>query len=108
MGLRAHLPLPVVLDPVMVAKSGAALLREDAVEALAAELLPLATVITPNAPECARLAGLTVHDAASLEAAARRLDVSTKTISRWVSGTTEPRLRDIYRIRDVFGEPPFH
>jgi hypothetical protein len=44
----------------------------------------------------------------TMDAAARRLDVSTKTISRWVSGTTEPRLRDLYRIRDVFGEPPFH
>ena len=44
----------------------------------------------------------------TMDAAARRLEVSTKTISRWVSGTTEPRLRDLYRIRDVFGEPPFH
>ena len=44
----------------------------------------------------------------TMEAAARRLEVSTKTISRWVGGTTEPRLRDLYRIRDVFGEPPFH
>ncbi|MEV6348794.1 helix-turn-helix transcriptional regulator [Actinoplanes sp. NPDC051851] len=43
-----------------------------------------------------------------LEAAARRLDVSTKTVSRWVSGTTEPRLRDLYRIRDTFGDPPLH
>jgi transcriptional regulator with XRE-family HTH domain len=47
-------------------------------------------------------------EAMSMEAAARRLDVSTKTISRWVNGTTEPRLRDLYRIRAVFGEPPFH
>jgi hypothetical protein len=44
----------------------------------------------------------------TMDAAARRLEVSTKTVSRWVSGTTEPRLRDLYRIRDVFGEPPFH
>jgi hypothetical protein len=44
----------------------------------------------------------------TMEAAARRLDVSTKTISRWVAGTTEPRLRDLYRIRDTFGDPPFH
>jgi hypothetical protein len=43
----------------------------------------------------------------SMEAAARRLNVSTKTIGRWVSGATEPRLRDLYRIREVFGEPPF-
>lgn len=42
----------------------------------------------------------------TMEAAARRLGVSTKTISRWVSGATEPRLRDLYRIRDVLGEPP--
>ncbi|GAA2629905.1 helix-turn-helix domain-containing protein [Paractinoplanes durhamensis] len=41
----------------------------------------------------------------TMEAAARRLDVSTKTISRWVAGTTEPRMRDLYRIREVFGEP---
>jgi Helix-turn-helix len=44
----------------------------------------------------------------TMEAAARRLEVSTKTISRWVSGTTEPRLRDLYRIGHVLGEPPFH
>jgi hypothetical protein len=43
----------------------------------------------------------------TMEAAARRLKVSAKTISRWVGGTTEPRLRDLYRIREIFGEPPF-
>ena len=42
---------PVVLDPVMVAKSGDALLRDEAVGALREELLPLATLITPNLPE---------------------------------------------------------
>ena len=44
----------------------------------------------------------------SMEAAARRLEVSTKTISRWVAGSTEPRLRDLYRIREIFGEPFQH
>jgi Helix-turn-helix len=44
----------------------------------------------------------------TMEAAARRLDVSAKTISRWVAGSTEPRLRDLLRIRDIFGEPPIH
>jgi hypothetical protein len=43
----------------------------------------------------------------TMDAAARRLNVSAKTIGRWVGGTTEPRLRDLYRIREVFGEPPF-
>ncbi|HEX2223868.1 MAG TPA: bifunctional hydroxymethylpyrimidine kinase/phosphomethylpyrimidine kinase [Thermoanaerobaculia bacterium] len=53
--------LPVVLDPVMIAKSGAALLRDDAIEALMADLLPLCTLVTPNAPELERLTGLPVH-----------------------------------------------
>ena len=50
-------PVPVVLDPVMVAKSGDALLADEAVAALRQELLPLATILTPNLPEAARLLG---------------------------------------------------
>ncbi|WP_323716434.1 bifunctional hydroxymethylpyrimidine kinase/phosphomethylpyrimidine kinase [Paracoccus aminovorans] len=53
--LLADNPVPVVLDPVMVAKSGDALLAEEAVSALREQLLPLATVLTPNLPEAARL-----------------------------------------------------
>jgi hydroxymethylpyrimidine/phosphomethylpyrimidine kinase len=48
---------PVVIDPVMVAESGAVLLDDAAREAIATELLPLATVITPNLPEARVLAG---------------------------------------------------
>ena len=51
--LRTHRPATVVLDPVMVAKSGDRLLRADAVEALCERLVPLATVITPNIHEAA-------------------------------------------------------
>lgn len=50
-------PIPVVLDPVMVAKSGEALLPDAAVQALRDHLLPLATLLTPNLPEAARLLG---------------------------------------------------
>ncbi|MFA7504835.1 MAG: bifunctional hydroxymethylpyrimidine kinase/phosphomethylpyrimidine kinase [Burkholderiaceae bacterium] len=46
---------PIVLDPVMVAKTGDALLRDDAVAALRGRLVPLCTVLTPNLPEAARL-----------------------------------------------------
>jgi transcriptional regulator with XRE-family HTH domain len=42
----------------------------------------------------------------SQEAAARQLGVSVKTVSRWVGGETEPRLRDLRRIHEVFGEGP--
>lgn len=54
------------------------------------------------------LSGRLRAESLTIEAAARKLEVSTKTVSRWMSGATEPRLRDLYRIRDAFGEPPFH
>ncbi len=71
--LRAHAPMPLVVDPVMVAKSGDRLLREDAVHALRQTLLPLALVVTPNAPEASVLAGIEVDDATSAREAARRI-----------------------------------
>jgi len=51
-------PVPLVVDPVMVASSGAQLLRPDAVETLVGRLFPLATVVTPNLPEAEALTGL--------------------------------------------------
>jgi len=59
--LAAH-PVPLVVDPVMVASSGARLLREDAVESLVTRLFPLATVITPNLMEAEALAGPGARD----------------------------------------------
>jgi hydroxymethylpyrimidine/phosphomethylpyrimidine kinase len=48
---------PIVVDPVMIAKSGDALLQDKAIDAMAQEILPLATLLTPNLPEAARLLG---------------------------------------------------
>ncbi|MBZ0113956.1 MAG: bifunctional hydroxymethylpyrimidine kinase/phosphomethylpyrimidine kinase [Thermoanaerobaculia bacterium] len=62
--LRVWSGPPVVLDPVMVAKSGDALLADDAVSALLESLVPLATLITPNLPEAERLAGFEISSAA--------------------------------------------
>jgi hydroxymethylpyrimidine/phosphomethylpyrimidine kinase len=53
---------PVVIDPVMVAESGATLLDEEARQALVEQLLPLATVITPNIPEARELTGAGERD----------------------------------------------
>jgi len=53
--LARHAGVPVVLDPVMVAKGGASLLDPDAVAALKSRLLPMATIVTPNLPEAAAL-----------------------------------------------------
>jgi hydroxymethylpyrimidine/phosphomethylpyrimidine kinase len=54
--------LPLVVDPVMVASSGARLLQPEAVSTLIAELFPLATVVTPNLPEAQALTGLDTED----------------------------------------------
>jgi hydroxymethylpyrimidine/phosphomethylpyrimidine kinase len=54
--LEAH-PVPLVVDPVLIASSGARLLRDDAVQTLVERLFPLATVVTPNLPEAQVLAG---------------------------------------------------
>jgi hydroxymethylpyrimidine/phosphomethylpyrimidine kinase len=71
--LRAHRARPIVLDPVMIAKSGDALLQPDARAALVREMLPLAEVVTPNLHEAAALAGMPVDSEADMEAAARRI-----------------------------------
>jgi len=62
----AHRGLPLVVDPVMVASSGAALLQPEAVGALVARLFPLATVVTPNLPEARALTGMATQDRAAL------------------------------------------
>jgi hydroxymethylpyrimidine/phosphomethylpyrimidine kinase len=71
--LRAHSVAALVVDPVMVAKSGDALLRPEAVQALMELILPLAAVVTPNAPEATVLSGIEVKDADSAREAARRI-----------------------------------
>jgi hydroxymethylpyrimidine/phosphomethylpyrimidine kinase len=53
-----HRPVPLVVDPVMIASSGAHLLQDDAVETLIRRLFPLATVVTPNLPEAESLTGM--------------------------------------------------
>ncbi|MEM1583308.1 MAG: bifunctional hydroxymethylpyrimidine kinase/phosphomethylpyrimidine kinase [Nitrososphaerota archaeon] len=65
--------VPIVVDPVMVAKSGARLLREDAVNTLTRKLVPLATVITPNAREAEVLAGFEIRDIEDQKKAAKAI-----------------------------------
>jgi len=71
--LEAWAHTPLVVDPVMVAKGGAALLSEPAVEAVRTLLLPKAAVVTPNAPEAARLVGFPVEDLEQQKRAAAAL-----------------------------------
>ncbi|HUD72564.1 MAG TPA: bifunctional hydroxymethylpyrimidine kinase/phosphomethylpyrimidine kinase [Dongiaceae bacterium] len=71
--LARRAPPRLVVDPVMVSKSGAALLQDDAVDRLVRRLLPLALVVTPNLPEAARLTGLPVLTMEERRAAARAI-----------------------------------
>lgn len=64
---------PIVLDPVMVAKGGAKLLADDAIDALKRLLLPRATIITPNLPEAEALLGWRIESRPAMEDAARAI-----------------------------------
>jgi hypothetical protein len=90
--LRAHpaAGVPAVAEPVSSAASAASATADPADEASFADWM----------------AGALRREGLTMEAAARQLGVSVKTVSRWVGGTTEPRLRDLRRIRDLFGESP--
>jgi len=73
--LADHRIEKLVVDPVMVAKSGDPLLQADARTALADRILPLALVVTPNLPEAEVLAGMRVVEPEDMEEAARRIHV---------------------------------
>ena len=80
--LSAYAPeIPIILDPVMVAKGGAALLEDDASGALISRLLPMATLLTPNIPEAEVLAARSIADIDDMEAAGRALiDAGAKAV----------------------------
>ncbi|TWT23096.1 bifunctional hydroxymethylpyrimidine kinase/phosphomethylpyrimidine kinase [Luteimonas marina] len=71
--LQAHAPRFLVLDPVMVATSGAKLLEDDALDALRTRLIPRADLLTPNIPEAELLTGLRIETAADAERALEAL-----------------------------------
>lgn len=68
--LQKYQANPVVVDPVMVSKSGFHLLQPDAVQALIDNLLPLATIVTPNIPEAEIIAGMSIKSLKDMEEAA--------------------------------------
>ena len=63
----------LVIDPVMIAKGGAELLQQQAIEAMKAHLLPMATILTPNIPEASALSGIPISSEADIEEAANVL-----------------------------------
>lgn len=71
--LSVHKVKNIVLDPVMIAKSGDKLLKDDAIETMTEKLFPLATLITPNIPEANVLTGLDIRTESDLGKAAEKL-----------------------------------
>lgn len=72
-GLVRHGVRTIVLDPVMIAQSGDCLLQDEAIDALKTELIPLATIITPNTPEASALLGREIATPEAVGEAAREL-----------------------------------
>ena len=72
-GLKRYTPYYIVLDPVMISTSGHKLMEEDAITALTSQLMPLATLITPNLHEAEALAGKKISTVGEMETAAREL-----------------------------------
>lgn len=71
--LRYHKAKNIVVDPVMVATSGSSLLKTDAVQTLIEELLPIATLVTPNIPEAEILSGLAIKTEEDMITAAKQI-----------------------------------
>jgi hydroxymethylpyrimidine/phosphomethylpyrimidine kinase len=71
--LGTHGPVPLVIDPVMVATSGNALLQDDAVQIYERDLFPLAALLTPNLGEASRLIGKTIRDLPAMREAGKIL-----------------------------------
>ncbi|MGH9751028.1 MAG: bifunctional hydroxymethylpyrimidine kinase/phosphomethylpyrimidine kinase [Candidatus Polarisedimenticolia bacterium] len=87
----------LVVDPVMVAKTGARLLKEDAIGALNRELLPLAEVTTPNIPEAEVMAGMKIPDLATMREAARRIHaLGARRVVIKGGHTDSPNVVDLY------------
>ena len=71
--LRRHELKHLVVDPVMVATSGSRLMEDDAVATFCSELLPLATLLTPNIPEAEVLSGIKITDKTTMDEAGRKI-----------------------------------
>ncbi|NVY97006.1 bifunctional hydroxymethylpyrimidine kinase/phosphomethylpyrimidine kinase [Lactobacillus sp. DCY120] len=77
--LKKWHPANIVLDPVMYAKNGAALMEAEAIDTLITDVLPLADVITPNIPEAIKISGQEISDLAEMKTAAQAIFASCHT-----------------------------
>ena len=96
---------PIVLDPVMIATSGAALIAPDAIAAMREALFPRAALITPNLPELGHLLGRTIADSGQMGEAAEELARMTGAAVLAKGGhTTDARVIDVLFMPGALGE----
>ena len=102
--------IPVVVDPVMIAKGGASLLAEDAMVALKERMVPKASLLTPNLPEAEALAGITANrEDQAQELAGRLMSLGAKAVllkgGHRVSDVVEDLLMGPGGTTDIFASP---
>jgi len=108
--LLKDLKVPIVLDPVMVAKSGDMLLDENAIEVMLKELLPLCTLLTPNTEEATRITGINISSQTDMESAANKI-LSLGAASVLIKGghlKVEESAVDCLLIKEADGAIYFH
>lgn len=71
--LKEYAPKHVVIDPVMYAKNGCPLMREDSIDTLIRTVIPVATLLTPNIPEAEKIAGMKIESVEDMKAAAVKI-----------------------------------
>jgi hydroxymethylpyrimidine/phosphomethylpyrimidine kinase len=71
--LREYKPCNVVIDPVMYAKNGCALMMEVAIDTLISDIIPLADVVTPNIPEAEKITNMTITNISDMKTAAKKI-----------------------------------
>jgi len=108
--LLQEIEVPIVLDPVMLAKSGDMLLDENAVEVMLKELLPLCTLVTPNIKEATKITGVEIRVETDMESAAKEI-LSLGAASVLIKGghlEDEESAVDCLLIKDVYGAIYYH
>jgi hydroxymethylpyrimidine/phosphomethylpyrimidine kinase len=103
--LQRHRAPNLVVDPVMISKSGSRLLKEDALATLKKKLLPLAEIVTPNIPEAEVLSGRAIADAEAMRDAARRIaDLGPRRVVIKGGHAEGPNVVDLYFDGERFEE----
>ncbi|SFX26360.1 hydroxymethylpyrimidine/phosphomethylpyrimidine kinase [Thermoactinomyces sp. DSM 45891] len=106
--IQRYQPPHVVIDPVMIAKSGDALLQEESIMTLQNVLLPMATIITPNVPEAEVLLGCSITSIEEMRQAVRKLAIKMNTLVLLKGGHLNGDAIDILSTGREFSNPRIH